>query len=128
MVQLTNITPFVVVSNIEDSIAFYKDVLGFSVQVSNDFYAFMLRDTVGLRLILAGEGKDLTDSNAQQHCYIDVDDIDDLYEELEPNLSQLPEGRVRPPFNTDYGQREFHVIDNDVLLISFGGAIHSEQG
>ncbi len=27
---------------------------------------------------------------------------------------------VRAPFDTDYGQREFHVIDPDVLLLSFG--------
>ena len=38
-------------------------------------------------------------------------------------LDPLPKGRVRAPFNQDYGQREFHVIDEDCTLIFFGEAI-----
>jgi len=35
-------------------------------------------------------------------------------------IMRLPEGRVRAPFNQPYGQREFHVIDEDSLLLFFG--------
>ncbi len=37
----------------------------------------------------------------------------------------LPAGRFRPLFDTAYGQREFHVIDPDALLISFGERIRN---
>jgi hypothetical protein len=66
---------------------------------------------------------DLSVPERQNSFYIDVTDIDALYESLETDLSTLPQGRVRAPFNQDYGQREFHVIDEDCTLIFFGEAI-----
>jgi len=51
-------------------------------------YAYIARDSVGIRLIAAGSGKDLQDSNAQQHCYIDITGIDALYEKLETHLKK----------------------------------------
>jgi hypothetical protein len=35
----------------------------------------------------------------------------------------LPDGRVRAPFDQPYGQREFHVLDEDGTLVFFGEAI-----
>lgn len=124
MSAMKDITPLVPVINIGKSVTFYKDYLGFepTVQMDED-YAYLKRDEVGIRLLAAGEGVDLKDPKRQQSCYIDVTNIDDLYMELKPKLDQLPAGRVRPPFNTDYGQREFHVIDIDALLIIFGEGI-----
>ncbi|MTI03536.1 hypothetical protein, partial [Roseibium sp. RKSG952] len=52
--------------------------------------------------------------------YIDVEGIDELYEELRSGLDDLPEGRVRAPFDQPYLQREFHVLDEDGTLIFFG--------
>lgn len=66
---------------------------------------------------------DTHDPKHQQSCYIDVLGLDALYEELKPNLDKLPSGRVRAPFDQSYGQREFHVIDEDALLVFFGEPI-----
>ena len=75
---------------------------------------------MGFRLVSKSPDKDLSHPYSQQHCYIDVTNIDALYAELKPELEKLPKTRVRQLFDTDYGQREFHVIDPDALLISFG--------
>ena len=40
-------------------------------------------------------------------------------------LGALPKGRVRPPFTQDYGQREFHVADEDCTLVMFGETVTS---
>lgn len=55
--------------------------------------------------------------------YIDVEDVDELYAELKPKLDLLPAGQVQPPFDQDYGQREFTVIGPDGDIIAFGEGI-----
>ncbi len=80
----------------------------------------LIRDCAAIRIIPAGEGVDLRDQKHQQACYIDVEGVDDLYRELKPKLDMLPKGRVKLPFEQAYGQREFHVLDEDALLIMFG--------
>jgi hypothetical protein len=46
-----------------------------------------------------------------------------FYATLKPALDTLAQGRIRAPFNQDYGQREFHVTDEDCTLIFFGEAL-----
>jgi uncharacterized protein YfaP (DUF2135 family) len=54
-----------------------------------------------------------------------VTEIDALYETMKPALDLLPKARVRVPFDQPYGQREFHVIDEDGAMAMFGQAIVS---
>ena len=126
MPRMTQITPFVLTSDMDRAIGFFETFLGFATGFRADNYAFLRRDAVAIRLLEVEDDVDLHDPRRQQHCYIDVEDIDGLYAELRPRLEALPEGRVRPPFDTYYGQREFHVIDEDALLISFGQAIPAQ--
>ena len=118
--MLKKITPIIPVANLAKSIDFFEEYLGFSVGSQSDGYAYLSRDEVGIRLISAGDGVDTHDTARQISCYIDVENIDRLYEALKSKLETLPEGRVRAPFNQAYGQREFHVIDEDSLLMFFG--------
>ena len=121
--MLKQITPLIPVSNLENSIQFFCDILKFKVGYEEDGYAYLHRDNVAIRLINAAPNVDTHDPKRQIACYIDVEGVDELYEELRADLEKLPEGRVRAPFNQDYGQREFHVTDEDSLLIFFGESI-----
>ncbi len=121
--RLTQITPFVPCTSLDTQVAFYRDVLGFSVGFQADNYAFLRRDDVAVRLVEVDDAVDLSVPEREGSFYIDVTDIDAVYAEMKPRLDPLPEGRVRAPFNQDYGQREFHVIDEDCTLIFFGEAI-----
>lgn len=123
MAQLCQITPLVPVSDLNCAVNFFVDTLGFQVGFQADGYAYLTRDCVAIRLLHAGEGVDLRDPKRQQSCYIDVEGVDDLYQELKPKLDKLPRGRVKAPFDQAYRQREFHVIDEDALLIFFGEPI-----
>ncbi|MCB1521047.1 MAG: VOC family protein [Hyphomicrobiaceae bacterium] len=118
--MLKQITPMVPVADVDLSVAFFTTTLGFTPTFRAEGYAFLRRDGVALRLIASCNPADMHDQKRQQACYIDVEGLDRLYAELKPRLDQLPEGRVKPPFDTFYGQREFHVIDLDALLIMFG--------
>jgi len=117
MPKLKQITPLVPVVDVLKSVEFFEKVLGFQAIQQSDIYAYIQRDNVAIRLQKAGEDV------GEQACYIDVTGVDALYTELKPALDKLPAGQVRAPFNQAYGQREFHVIDLDSLLIFFGESI-----
>ena len=117
---LKQITPFIPCTSLEKQIAFYRDMLGFTVGFHADNYAFLRRDAVAVRLVEVDPDVDLKNPERESSFYIDVEDIDALYALLRPSLDKLPANRVRAPFNQDYGQREFHVADEDCTLIFFG--------
>ncbi|MEL6962630.1 MAG: VOC family protein, partial [Pseudomonadota bacterium] len=100
-----------------------QDVLGFTVGFQADNYAFLRRDDVAVRLVEVDSSVNLNHPEREGSFYIDVRDIDALYASLKPKLETLPPERVRAPFNQDYGQREFHVADEDCTLIFFGEAV-----
>ncbi|MEO0497551.1 MAG: VOC family protein [Pseudomonadota bacterium] len=121
---MTQITPFILCSDLGEALSFYCDVLGFEAGfVTEGLYAFIRRDAAAIRLLQASPELDLSSPDRQNSCYIDVDDVDELYAQLKARLDGLPEGRVRPPFDQQYGQREFHVHDQDCTLLFFGAAI-----
>lgn len=119
MPEMRQITPFVPCTRIDDGIRFFETVLGFTCTFSAENYAFLRRDAAAVRLVEVGPEVDLSDERRETSFYIDVVGIDDLYVELKPALDELPDGHVRPPFDQDYGQREFHVI-YEATLIFFG--------
>ena len=121
--RCSSITPIVSVKDMQHSLRFYTAVLGFAVQAEGDGYAYIVRDDIALRLLKAPEGSRIN----QQSCYVCVEGLDGLYQQMKPQLDQLPEGRVREPFDQPYGQREFHVIDEDSLLIFFGEPVDGES-
>ncbi|MEP1355115.1 MAG: VOC family protein [Tateyamaria sp.] len=121
--RLTQVTPFVPCTSLQQQIGFYRDILGFSVGFQAENYAFVRRDDVALRLVEVWETVNLSHPEREGSFYVDVVGLDDLFALMKPKLDTLPEGRVRRPFDQDYGQREFHVKDEDCTLIFFGEAL-----
>ena len=125
--RMRQITPFVPCSSLERQFAFYRDCLGFEVGFLAERYAHMRRETVAIRLVEVDPHVDLSHPERQNSFYIDVDGIDALFDELRFQLSTLPRERVRAPFDQFYGQREFHVADEDCTLIFLGEPIHQSH-
>lgn len=121
--RLSQITPFVPCTRLADQVAFYGQVLGFRVGFEGHNYAFMTRDAVAVRLVEVSAHVDLRHPERQNSFYIDVVGIDAVYSGMQTALEALEPGRVLAPFNQDYGQREFHVADEDCTLVFFGEAI-----
>lgn len=120
---LKQITPFVPCTSLDAQITFYRDILGFAVGFRADNYAFLKRDAAAIRLVEVSPEVDLKHPEREGSFYIDVEGLDDVYETMRPALGTLPEGRVRGPFDQEYGQREFHVTDEDCTLVFFGEAV-----
>ncbi len=120
MARVLQLTPFVLCSSLQNQIDFYCDRLGFSCGFRQDNYAFLSRGPVAIRLLECPPRDDGKLLGEEQSFYIDVEGVDALFNSLKPGLEGLPDGRVRPPFDQPYQQREFHVIDEDGTLIFFG--------
>lgn len=120
MTGIVQITPFVFTRDITASCAFF-DSIGFTPThlMQDPGYAYCEGHGHALRLLQISPEAEL----GEQMIYLDVDEVDAFYKTLRPALDALPEGRVRPPFNQPYGQREFHVKDPDNCLLLFGSRI-----
>jgi catechol 2,3-dioxygenase-like lactoylglutathione lyase family enzyme len=105
-----------VVSNIQNSLAHYLDVLGFSVtfQYGNPtFYVCLCRDEVALHLIAAHRTERLPGNGA---ICIFVRDVDAVHAEVAARGANI----VKPPQDYDYGMRDFDVLDPDGNQLVFG--------
>ena len=125
MANLTYIAPFFIVSELQTSVSFYVDKLGFEILYmgpdGDPFYAMVLRDKVSIML------KHITPDihpipNHTRHewaawdAYISVDDPDLLYEEYRSAGLTFH----RPLEEDDDGLWGFAVKDADGYVLFFG--------
>jgi len=123
MSNFIQITLFMHVQDLEKALTFFNDILGFETQLRARDYAYIHRETAGIR-ILEQKGADAAPPGTRRFAYyIDVRDVDRLYAELKPKLDTLPTRDVYGPVNQPYGQRELLVLAPDGNLIAFGQAI-----
>lgn len=103
--------------NIKKTVEFYKTKLGFNkVGYLDDNYAVIARDNFVVHFWKCNDK--IHPENTS--CYVDVEDIDTLYEELKTFDVIQPNGTIK---NHPYGMREFAIIDLDGNLIKFGQEI-----
>ena len=121
--NVIQVTPFMIVEDLEKALAFFVDLLDFEVQFRASDYAYVQRETAGFR-IWQQTGKDAPPPGTRRFAYyIDVHDVDRLYEELKPKLDKLPPRDVHGPADKHYGQRELLLLAPDGNLLAFGHAI-----
>jgi len=127
MSNFIQITPFMHVEDLEKALTFFNDILGFETQLRACNYAYIHRETAGIR-ILEQKGGDAAPPGTRRFAYYtDVRDVDRLYAELKPKLDTLPTRDVYGPVNQPYGQRELQVLAPDGNLIAFGPAIETAK-
>ena len=108
--QLRKIMPELPLSNVPAGIAWYRDVLGFSINYQQHDLGVMDRDSVRLLLVARTERHKGIGS-----CGVYIKDADTLYEELLAKGATIP----APPVSQPWGLREFHVTDPEGNRISF---------
>jgi catechol 2,3-dioxygenase-like lactoylglutathione lyase family enzyme len=111
------------VRDLDRAVTFFVETLAFEALVRAANYAYVQREGVGFRLLEQTGEDGAPPGNRRFAYYIDVHDVDLLYEELKPKLDTLPKGDVYGPVNQSYGQRELLVLAPDGNLIAFGQAI-----
>ncbi len=117
------ITPFMHVVDLHETVKFFTDVLGFTAVINQGGYAYLDREGAGLRVL--GHRNDPEEVGAPHRgfgYYIDVRDLDVVLGELGPKLAGLPEGDVVGPKDQSYGQRELMIRVPDGNVLVFGQA------
>ncbi len=127
MSNIIRVTPFMIVPDLEAALSFFVDILGFTLWFKSPGYAYVQRETAAFRLL---EQKDFDASyKARYAYYIDVEDVDALYAELQSKLATLPDHNHHAPTTKPYGQREMLICAPDGNLLVFGQTIfHDPNG
>jgi uncharacterized glyoxalase superfamily protein PhnB len=113
---LVGVATVFVVSNMADSIAHYRDALGFAVTFEYGdpiSYACLCRDEVALHLLAAQNTRRLPGHGG---ICIFVKDVDGVHAELVSRGANV----IQAPQNYDYGMRDFDVVDLDGNQLTFG--------
>ena len=113
------------VRDVAATLDFYADVLGFERRFAADDQSFgiAVHGDAAVHFLRTSDAAALKETAANISIYMWVAGVDALYALYKPKLDDLAPGRVRPPFDQDYGMREFHVKDLDGCLLLFGEAI-----
>jgi catechol 2,3-dioxygenase-like lactoylglutathione lyase family enzyme len=128
MDNFIQITPFLEVEDLETSISFFRDLLGFRSVWRDGNFAYVEREGVGFRILAQDDEHPAPKGTRRFAYYVDVRDVDALYAELKPKLDTLPAGDVHGPEDKLYGQRELLVLAPDGNLIAFGQKIFRAAG
>lgn len=109
------LSPMVPTFKPAETLAFFKDLLGFSSVMESDAYWVLIKD--GLTVHLLPAGPDV----GQMEIYLEVDDIDALWAQMNDRVADI---RHREPFDRDYGMREAHIdIPGTNCLLFIGQSI-----
>ncbi len=128
MSNFKQVTPFLHVPDVEEAVRFFVDVLGFHAWVHVNDYAYVHRETAGIRLGQRSNelGPLPGPQDPRYHeysCYIDIETMEDLLAELRPKLADLPSADVAGPVDQPWGQRELLLRTPGGHLLVFGQAI-----
>jgi catechol 2,3-dioxygenase-like lactoylglutathione lyase family enzyme len=119
---LTGISPVLLVSDLERSVAYYRDRLGFRCDVFGDppDFATAERDEATILLALCPEPARIVPNwrvvDKIWNAYIRVDDVESIYAEVQGRGA----GIDYTIYNAPSGFREFGVQDPDGHDIAFG--------
>jgi predicted enzyme related to lactoylglutathione lyase len=124
-VKLTGISPVLLVADIERSVEYYRDRLGFECETYGDpaDFATARRDEATLLLALCTEPDRIVPNwkivDKAWNAYIRVDDADAVYAEVQARGAGIDDTIYDAP----HGFREFGVQDPDGHDIAFGQPI-----
>ena len=130
----SRLTPILITDDMDATIAFYRDVLGFRVTAQipdeNPTWCFLLRDGAAIMFTTPDEHDhehDEDDGHGHDHehehsgaeglwtMYVYSEGVESLWEQLkdDPKVAY-------PLYDTHYGMREFGLRDCDGNMLSFG--------
>lgn len=122
--SLTSLTPNLIVSNVEQSVAFYRDTLGFDVETTVPDvtpYVFAIIASGNVRIFLNSPEAAVTEYpvlggrplGGTLTLFIEVTGVRDLYKQLEARVTIVMPIEVKW-----YGQTEFAFADPDGYVIT----------
>ena len=111
------ISPMLAVSDMEETLAFYHEVLGFTAMMKSSEYSIVERNSQTIHFMKAASEEVMKCVRGHTEIYIEVSNIDLLWEHVKTFKDRY---RVRDLFDRDYGMTEFHIEDPNGCLVFVG--------
>ena len=120
MMKLTFLRPIIYTDKLQETIAFYRDVLHFTLVEYNESWnwASLNKDEVWIMLAAPNEHEPFEGPKFTGSFYFTTDSVDELWEELQ-HTTTLCYGIE----NFDWKMREFAIYDNNGYVLQFGQPI-----
>jgi catechol 2,3-dioxygenase-like lactoylglutathione lyase family enzyme len=109
MVKLARIAPELPVAELQTSLDYYRQKLGFDVAMQMPDYAIVERDDIAIHLFQA------SGHNVPVAIHIFTQDLETLEAELQSRGARIAQKIARKP----WGNRDFRVIDDSGNVIKF---------
>ena len=111
------ISPMLAVSDIDETLVFYRDVLGFLPTMKSEGYLIMERDGQTVHFQKAASEEVMKCVRGHAEIYIEVSDIEPLWQHVKTYKGRY---RIRDLFDQPYGMTEFHIQDPNECLVFVG--------
>ncbi|MGV3460366.1 MAG: VOC family protein [Flavobacterium sp.] len=115
--KLTALRPILWTDKLDETIAFYTNILGFICNEKNDDWgwASVSKDDVALMLTRPNEHAPFEKPAFTGSFYFTTTDVDGLWEQLKDKAVVC-----YPPETFEWEMREFAIYDNNGYLLQFG--------
>jgi catechol 2,3-dioxygenase-like lactoylglutathione lyase family enzyme len=117
--SVLRISPMLAAANMDKTLAFYQEVLGFSPLRCSPDYSIVQRDGLTIHFQRAADDEVLRSMREHTEFYIEVRDIRVLWEHVKAFKDRY---KIRDLFDRDYGMTEFHIVDPNGVLVFVGEA------
>jgi catechol 2,3-dioxygenase-like lactoylglutathione lyase family enzyme len=111
------ISPMLAVADMDETIAFYRDVLGFTPIIKSLEYSVVQRDGQTIHFQKAASDQVMQCVRGHTEIYLEVSNIHPLWEQVKTLKDRY---LIRDLFHRDYGMTEFHISDPNDCLIFVG--------
>ena len=111
------ISPMLVTDRMDDTILFYRDVLGFTPTMQSAEYSIMERDGQTIHFMKAASEDVMNRLREHTEIYIEVSGIHALWNHVEKFKDRY---KIRDLFDRQYGMTEFHIGDPNGCLVFVG--------
>jgi predicted enzyme related to lactoylglutathione lyase len=113
------ISPMLAVADMDETIAFYQNVLGFTPTMKSLDYSIVERDGHTIHFMKAASEEVMKCVRGHTEIYIEVSGIHALWEHVKTFKGRY---RIRDLFDREYGMTEFHIGDPNECLVFVGEA------
>ncbi len=117
MATFKHLRPILWTENIEESIQFYTEILGFNLDEKNDDWnwASLSKDGVGVMFSKPNQHEKFEKIGFSGSFYFNVENVDELWENLNSKAKICYEIEDFP-----WKMREFAIYDNNGYILQFG--------
>lgn len=115
--KFNNLRPIIWTENLQQTLDFYSQVLGFTIVEQNDDWewASVEKDEVQIMFSKPNQHEVFQKIGFTGSFYFNIDSVDDLWENLKTKAKIC-----YPIENFDWEMREFAIYDNNGYILQFG--------